>query len=50
MRGLAEIVGSGIQRGADADADHAAFVTHLRDFRLPIVPADQVLGLSSISP
>src|SRR6266481_1628434 len=42
---LAEVVGSGIECGADANADHAAvlFFTRLTLLLPPIVPADKVL-------
>src|SRR5882762_8746159 len=40
---LAEVVGSGIQRGTDANADYAAFFTRLGLLLLPVVPTDQVL-------
>src|ERR1700676_3621856 len=40
---LAEVVLSGIERGADANADHAAFFTRLGLLLLPAVPTDQIL-------
>src|SRR5271157_4250879 len=39
--GLPEVVGSGIERGADADANHAALFARLGLFLLPVVPANQ---------
>ena len=39
---LAEIVGAGIERGADADAEPAAFGVSLGALGLPLVPADQI--------
>src|SRR6266853_1406456 len=40
---LAEVVRSGIERGADTDSDHAAFSSRLALPLLPVVPPDQVL-------
>ena len=37
---LAEIVGAGIERGADADSDQAAFFARCGLLLLPVVPAD----------
>src|SRR6202795_1460980 len=39
---LAEVVGSGIERGADANADHAAFFACLGLLLFPAVPTDQI--------
>src|SRR5208337_723999 len=40
---LAEVVRSGIERGADANPEHAAFSARLGLLLLPVVPTDQVL-------
>src|SRR5215469_6768431 len=41
---LAEVVSAGIKRGADADAEPAAFFLRLRPFGLPLVPANEVFS------
>ena len=40
---LPEVVGAGIERGADADSDQAAFLAGRGLLLLPVVPADQAL-------
>ena len=42
---LAEVVGAGIERRADADADPAPFGTRRSLLLLPVVPADQLFRL-----
>ncbi len=40
---LSEIIGAGIERGADTDAEPAAFGSRLRALNVPFLPADQFL-------
>ena len=41
---LAEVVGAGVERGADADAEPAPFGLRLGALGLPLVPADEIFG------
>ncbi len=41
---LAEIVGAGVERGADADSDQTALLARVGLLFLPVVPADQFLS------
>src|SRR5260370_32601164 len=41
---LAEIIGSGIEGGADTNSQHAAFLARFGLLLLPVIPADQLLS------